>query len=312
MDHTLSTDVEPKKEPRRANNTKTSPMLAAALVIVGVLVMLYPVTSTLWNNHLATKAAQEYAKLEKSAPQEVKDTQWERAHEYNENRTTGPILDPWLARLDENNPEYQEYLDQLSANDAMARLIFPKIKADLPIFHGTDDDTLQKGLGHLFGSDLPVGGKGTHSVITGHTGLANSTMFDHLNKAEKGDVFYVQVSGKKLKYVVDQIKVVLPTETEELRPEQGKDYITLITCTPYGINTHRLLVRGHQVPLDPEDHEVFDKNHGAGWQWWMYALLAAAAVVLLLLLRWLLKNKRDDESQETTETMNDERAGADD
>ena len=194
----------------------------------------------------------------------------------------------------------------------MARLIFPKIKADLPIFHGTDSDTLQRGLGHLFGSDLPVGGKGTHSVITGHTGLANSTMFDHLNKAEKGDAFYVQVSGEKLKYVVDQIKVVLPTETENLRPEQGKDYITLITCTPYGINTHRLLVRGHQVPLDPADHEVFDKNHGAGWQWWMYVLVAAAALVLTLLLRWLLKQKRDRESQETTETMNDEGAGADD
>ncbi|MDK6302405.1 class C sortase [Corynebacterium sp. UMB9976] len=312
MDHTLSTSVEPKKEPRRANSTKTSPVLAAVLVILGVLVMLYPVTSTLWNNYVATKVAQDYAKLEKSIPEEVKNTQWDNAHKYNENRTTGPILDPWLARFDENNPDYQEYLDQLDANDAMARLIFPKIKADLPIFHGTDNDTLQKGLGHLFGSDLPVGGKGTHSVITGHTGLANSTMFDHLNKAEKGDAFYIQVSGEKLKYVVDQIKVVLPTETEDLRPEQGKDYITLITCTPYGINTHRLLVRGHQVPLDESDHEIFDKNHGAGWQWWMYALVAAAALVLLLLLRWLLKQKRDNESQETTETMNDEGAGADD
>ena len=312
MDHTLSTDVEPEKEPRRANSAKTSRVLAAVLVILGVLVMLYPVTSTLWNNYVATKVAQDYAELEKSTPEEVKNTQSDNAHKYNENRTTGPILDPWLARFDENNPDYQEYLDQLDANDAMARLIFPKIKADLPIFHGTDSDTLQRGLGHLFGSDLPVGGKGTHSVITGHTGLANSTMFDHLNKAEKGDAFYVQVSGEKLKYVVDQIKVVLPTETEDLRPEQGKDYITLITCTPYGINTHRLLVRGHQVPLDPADHEVFDKNHGAGWQWWMYALLAAAAVVLLLLLRWLLNHKRDGESRETTETMNDEGAGADD
>ncbi|MGJ4051397.1 class C sortase [Corynebacterium macclintockiae] len=313
MDHPLSTDVESKKEPRRTNSTKkASPVLAMVLVILGILVMLYPVASTLWNNHLATKAAQDYAKLEKNIPQEVKSTQWEKAHDYNTNRTTGPILDPWLARFDKNNPDYQEYLDQLDANDAMARLIFPKIKVDLPVYHGTDSETLQRGLGHLFGSDLPVGGKGTHAVITGHTGLSNSTMFDHLNDAKEGDAFFIQVSGEKLKYEVDQIKVVLPTETEDLRPVSDKDYITLITCTPYGINSHRLLVRGHQVPLDPADNEVFDKNNGAGWQWWMYALVAAAAAVLAVLLWWLRKLKRDRESQETTKTMNDEGVGKDD
>lgn len=199
MDHPLSTDVESKKEPRRTNSTKkASPVLAMVLVILGILVMLYPVASTLWNNHLATKAAQDYAKLEKNIPQEVKSTQWEKAHDYNTNRTTGPILDPWLARFDKNNPDYQEYLDQLDANDAMARLIFPKIKVDLPVYHGTDSETLQRGLGHLFGSDLPVGGKGTHAVITGHTGLSNSTMFDHLNDAKEGDAFFIQVSGEKL------------------------------------------------------------------------------------------------------------------
>lgn len=311
MDHASSTAVELKDKPRRTGSAKANPVLAMVLVILGILVMLYPVASTLWNNHLATKAAQDYAKLEKSIPQEVKNTQWERAHDYNTNRTTGPILDPWLARFDKNNPDYQEYLDQLDANDAMARLIFPEIKADLPVYHGTDHDTLQRGLGHLFGSDLPVGGKGTHSVITGHTGLSNSTMFDHLNDAEEGDAFFIQVSGEKLKYEVDQIKVVLPTETEDLRPVADKDYITLITCTPYGINTHRLLVRGHRVPLDPADNEVFDKNNGAGWQWWMYALVAAAAAVLAVLLWWLRKLKRERESEEVMKTENDGGAGED-
>ena len=231
MDHASSTVVELKDKPRRTGRAKASPVLAMVLVVLGILVMLYPVASTLWNNHLATQAAQDYAELEQNIPQDVKNTQWEKAHDYNTNRTTGPILDPWLARFDKNNPEYREYLDQLNANDAMARLIFPKVKVDLPVYHGTDSKTLQRGLGHLFGSDLPVGGKDTHSVITGHTGLSNSTMFDNLNKAEKGDAFFVQVSGEKLKYVVDQVKVVLPTETEGLRPVAGKDYITLITCT---------------------------------------------------------------------------------
>ncbi len=258
---------------------KNSLMLPAIVVILGLLVMMYPVVSTAWNNYGAAKAAKEYAQLDKDTPQEVKNTQWDKAHEYNEQRTSGPILDPWLNDISPDNPEYAEYLDQLSENDAMARLIFPKIGADLPIYHGTSDDVLQRGLGHLYGSDLPIGGRGTHSVITGHTGLSNATMFDNLSKAEEGDAFYVQVSGHKLKYEIDQIKVVLPDQTEDLRPDESGDYITLITCTPYGVNTHRLLVRGHQVPLEPVDEGVFDQNHSGGWQWWMYALMAAVLAI---------------------------------
>lgn len=258
---------------------KNSLMLPAIVVILGLLVMMYPVVSTAWNNYGAAKAAKEYAQLDKDTPQEVKNTQWDKAHEYNEQRTSGPILDPWLNDISPDNPEYAEYLDQLSENDAMARFIFPKIGVDLPLYHGTSDDVLQRGLGHLYGSDLPVGGRGTHSVITGHTGLSNATMFDNLSKAEEGDAFYVQVSGHKLKYEIDQIKVVLPDQTEDLRPDESGDYITLITCTPYGVNTHRLLVRGHQVPLEPVDGGVFDQNPSGGWQWWMYALMAAVLAI---------------------------------
>lgn len=258
---------------------KNSLMLPAIVVILGLLVMMYPVVSTAWNNYGASKAAKEYAQLDKDTPQEVKNTQWDKAHEYNEQRTSGPILDPWLNDISSDNPEYAEYLDQLSENDAMARFIFPKIGVDLPLYHGTSDDVLQRGLGHLYGSDLPVGGRGTHSVITGHTGLSNATMFDNLSKAEEGDAFYVQVSGHKLKYEIDQIKVVLPNQTEGLTPDESGDYITLITCTPYGVNTHRLLVRGHQVPLEPVDEGVFDQNHSGGWQWWMYALMAAVLAI---------------------------------
>nr|WP_240393822.1 class C sortase [Corynebacterium lactis] len=284
------------QQPEQAK--KNSLVLPAILVILGMLVMLYPVVSTAWNNYAQQKASSEYNKLETSVPQEVKDTQWERAHAYNESRKTGPILDPWLNSINDQNPQYAEYLDQLNATDAMARLIFPKIKADLPVYHGTSDDTLQKGLGHLYGSDLPVGGAGTHSIITGHTGLSNATLFDNLVKAKKGDPLYVQVSGHKLKYVVDQIKVVLPHETDELKPVEGQDFITLITCTPYGINTHRLLVRGHQVAMDPSESVIFDKNHGAGWQWWMYALLAAVFTVGAALAWWVWRQKQKQDAEE--------------
>ncbi|MDY3127257.1 MAG: class C sortase [Corynebacterium sp.] len=265
--------------------------LAALLVIIGMLVMLYPVVSTMINNYGTTKAAREYAQLEQSVPQENKEQAWDDAHRYNDERSTGPILDPWLARVSEDNPEYAAYLDQLSLTDAMARIVIPSINVDLPVYHGTSEETLQKGLGHLFGSDLPVGGQGSHSVITGHTGLPNATLFDNLKKVKEGDAFYVQVAGHKLKYEVDQVKVVLPHETDSLRAAEGQDYITLITCTPYGINTHRLLVRGHQVPLESGEEQVFAQSAGPGMQWWMWAIIAVVVLIALVSLVWLYRSR---------------------
>ncbi|MDO5032436.1 class C sortase [Corynebacterium sp.] len=276
-------------------------LLPALLVIIGMLVMAYPIVATAWNNHNTTKAAQEYAKLDAAAPQEAKQTQWDAAHNYNSTRTTGPILDPWLNQIDESNADYAEYLTQLSATKAMARIVIPSITVDLPLYHGTEEKTLQEGLGHLYGSDLPVGGPGTHAVITGHTGLTNVTMFDNLAKLTEGDVFYVQVSGHRMKYVVDKRSVVLPTQTEGLRPEEGKDYITLITCTPYGINSHRLLVRGHQVPLDAAEATLLDSTHGSGWQWWMYALLTAVMLAGISLAWWLWHTARRARKPQHTE-----------
>lgn len=308
MGHSFTKVAEKPQHALRA--PRKSLALPVIMVIIGLLVMLYPVVSTAWNNMNTSRIAQEYAKLDKDIPQETHDAAWDAAHAYNEHRTTGPILDPWLNQVADDSPEYAEYLDQLADNDAMARFIFPAIDADLPLFHGTKDETLQRGLGHLYGSDLPVGGESTHSVITGHTGLANSTMFDHLNTAKEGDAFYIQVAGHRLKYVVDQIKVVLPTETEDLQLVTGKDYITLVTCTPYGINSHRLLVRGHRVPLSPEESTIFDGNHGAGWQWWMYLLIAVVAVIGAVFVWWLRRQSqkaaRGGVSQLHTNSENDE------
>ncbi|MGV0408775.1 class C sortase [Corynebacterium resistens] len=294
-------------QPKQPSSRRQGLAIASILVILGVLVMLYPVVSTVLNNYKTVKAAENYSKMEQSVPQEVKDEQWAAAHSYNKHLTTGPILDPWLAQVDEKNVDYARYLRQLSATDAMARLVFPKIKTDLPVYHGTSDDTLQQGIGHLYGADLPVGGAGTHSVLTGHTGLSNATMFDNLKHAREGDAFYIQVSGHKLKYVVDQIKVVKPNESDDLRPVQGQDYITLITCTPYGINTHRLLVRGHAVPLDEGEDLVFEKSHGAGWQWWMYALAAVAVAITVAFLWWLRRQKVQPTAQASRESALTER-----
>ncbi|CAB0981827.1 class C sortase [Corynebacterium diphtheriae] len=260
--------------------------------------IIYPVVSTQWNSWQQNRAAAEYAKLQTSIPAEVSDKEREDAHRYNEERADGPILDPWIDRFVPDNQAYQDYLAVLNSTDAMGRLIIPSVKTDLPIYHGTQEDTLQRGVGHLFGSDLPVGGEGTHFVLTGHTGLPNATLFDNLNDVKENDFFFIQVAGHKLKYQVDQIRVVLPYEVGSLRAEPGKDLVTLVTCTPYGINTHRLLVRGHQVPITEEEKTMLDETQGVVWQWWMYALSVVFIIGLIVLGWWLARQARRVKNQQ--------------
>lgn len=270
------------KKPQRLSRIRV--ILPALVVIIGLAVMLYPVVSTTWNNYQTRQAAADYAKLDQNTPPEVHQQQLESAHHYNKERATGAILDPWAQRLDSTDPDYRAYLGELNTLGAMGRIIIPAINTDLPIYHGTSEESLQRGVGHLYGTDLPVGGEGTHSVLTGHTGLPDNTMFDNLGKLKVGDTFYIQVSGEKLKYEVHSTEVVLPEQTDSLKVQPGQDLVTLITCTPYGINTHRLLVHAHRVPLEPEDNAIFEKTGGLVWQWWMYLLVAAA----ILLLGWVL------------------------
>lgn len=269
-------------------------LITLALIALGFLALLYPVVSTHFNNAHQREVAQHYDKILSTMPEETKNTELERAVKFNENQLDGPILDPWLARISPDNEEYRAYLDQLNITEAMARLRIPGINVDLPILHGTDDRTLEHGVGHLFGSALPTGGIGNHTVLTGHTGLATATLFDNLNRLEEGDAFYIQVMGEMLKYHIDQIKVVRPEETEDLLRVPDKDYVTLVTCTPYGINTHRLLVRGVRVPLDVEEKRIVEKSTSSIWQWWMIAILVAVAVMAVSLL-WLFYRAKHKE-----------------
>ncbi|MCQ9343737.1 class C sortase [Corynebacterium kozikiae] len=281
-------------------------IIAVLLIVLGLGVLLYPVVATQLNNFSQAKAARDYAKLEQSAPQEVLDLAWQEAHLYNEQRSSsGGIMDAWNDRADETSEAYQrylEYLSQLADTDAMGRIIIPAINSDLPIYHGTSEDSLGRGVGHLYGTDLPVGGEGRHSVLSAHTGLQNATLWDNLVKLKEGDAFYLSVAGHKLKYQVDQIKVVEPHVTEDLVRVEGQDYITLVTCTPYGINTHRLLVRGHQVPLDPAEEKVFDPSNGMQWQWWMWVIVGASVVIIALLV-WWLRRLRKPQQQRTENSI---------
>lgn len=266
-------------------------VVPALIILVGISVLLYPVVSTQWNNYIQRQVIEEYSSEITEAPREQLNAAVEAAREYNANSGGGPILDPWLARVSEDNQDYQHYLEQLSGLRAMSQVSIPSIDSSLPVYHGSTEEVLQKGLGHLYGTSLPVGGEGTHSVITGHTGLTTSTMWDNLVDVKEGDAIYVNTFGEKMKYQVTSTEVVLSHETESLAQQPDKDLMTLITCTPYGVNSHRLLVHAERVPLDSEDETAFDQKNRIV-QWWMWALLIIALLAIAYLIHWIRKERR--------------------
>ena len=271
------------------------------LLLAGILVLLYPVFATQYNNARQERIASEFSAVAEQAGPDAVAESLRRADEYNLKASESPILDPWLDAQRPGTAQYQDYLSQLNLNDVMATIKIPSIDVNLPIYHGTDTATLDKGVGHLFGTALPVGGESTHTVLTGHTGLGNATMFDQLTSVKMGDYFYIETAGRHLKYQVTDIRVVLPHETESLNKVEGKDLATLITCTPYGVNTHRLLVTGERVPMDEEAVAAEAAQvKGSIMKPWMIAVLASVVVILGIAgVIWLRSRKRKgEESQE--------------
>ena len=215
------------------------------------------------------------------------------AQEYN-----AALLDTRIALIDPFDAEFNKlYKDTPYSNllnydsqGIMGFLEIPAIKVKLPIYHGTSPAVLQKGVGHLEGSSLPVGGESTHSILTGHTGLNKAKLFTDLTSVQKGDMFFVSVLGRKMAYVVDDINVVLPDDTSRLQVVEGKDYVTLITCTPYGVNDHRLLVRGVRTEYTAEEYEGEQKKDSTKDSLWISAYKKALAigVVAVIVLAILL------------------------
>lgn len=293
MAHAVKTRDESAKT--QSSRRDLIPLL---LVLLGIIVMCYPVIGTYYKNVQQTQVADAYRKSVTSNPEDY-SAMLDEARRYNQEKTGGPILDPWLARVSKDNRPYQDYLEQLNPTwtpaQPIAALAIPSIESVLPVYHGTDAEILEHGVGHLYGSALPVGDDGTHTVLTGHSGLTNATLFDHLNKVQVGDRVFLTVFGEQLAYEVDAIDVVLPTEISSLQPEDGKDLLTLITCTPYGINSHRLLVRAHRIPVDPQEaDEAFQSQ--SNWQWWMTLVVAIVLIALLLLA---LRRRKNDKKAGT-------------
>ena len=209
---------------------------------LGLLVFLYPAISQYWNSKVQSRVVADYQKMMQSMSEEDFSSYFEEAYAYNEA----------LAALDYPLTEYpavEGYDDilNLSGNGVIGYISIEKLQIDLPVYHGISPQVLNIAAGHMKGSSLPVGGEGTHAVLSAHRGLPNAKLFTDLDKMQVGDTFTVTVLGEILTYEVDQVRIVLPNDASDLLIEPGKDYVTLLTCTPYGINTHRLLVRGHRI-----------------------------------------------------------------
>lgn len=266
-------------------------------LVLAMLVFLSPVVLTHYKNVEQHRIAENYSRGVDKLPEREREEAFAEAQAYNAQLPEVGAPDPWVNGVDTSSPDYQRYLDTLHQIGAMARVRVPSVGIDLPVYHGTSTDVLAHGVGHLYGTALPVGGEGNHAVLTGHTGLATLTMFDNLTHIKVGDVFTVEVMGKTMAYEVDQIETVLPDQVEALRADEGRDLLTLVTCTPYGINSHRLLVRGERTELPAE----LDQSYHSPWQPWMIAAIFIATLVLLYLLWWFLAGRKRKKKEEELE-----------
>lgn len=264
-----------------------STIIIALIFLAGLGFLLYPTVSNLWNRAHQSRAIATYTKQVEKLDDSQNKEMLKAARKYN--KSLLKKSDHWkLSKKDKK--KYESLLD-VSGTGIMGYIEVPKIDCSLPIYHGTDEGALQIAIGHLEGSSLPVGGKSTHCVLSGHRGLPSARLFTDLDQMEEGDVFVLNVLGRKLAYEVEQIKVVLPDEMSDLEIVQEKDLCTLVTCTPYGINTHRLLVRGHRTKYIEEtvvrvQKEAEKKETG------IWLLAGGGAVFLIIIIIVVVKRRR--------------------
>ena len=250
-------------------------------LLTGLSLLLYPTISDWWNSFHQSRAIASYVETVEELDDDAYAQLWEDAQAYNEALSQDNSR---FQTSEEESVRYNELLN-LSGTGIMGYVEIPSIDVTLPIYHGTDEAVLQVGVGHIEGSSLPVGGPGTHTVLSGHRGLPSATLFTDLDQLDMGDVFLLHVLGETLTYQVDQIRIVEPDDVSLLALEEGEDLCTLVTCTPYGVNSHRLLVRGYRVE-NLEEEQVWQISGEAGRVDFRLVALALALPILLLLLLW--------------------------
>lgn len=268
-------------------NKVTTWILVLAL-LAGLSLLLYPTVSDYWNSLHASQAVATYAEDVKSIDKTQYDELLAAAHSYNESLHTR-TNDFYLT--DEQQAAYDTLLN-IGQTGIMGYIEIPVIKLSLPIYHGTSDSVLQIAVGHLDWTSLPVGGTGTHCVLSGHRGLPSAKLFTNLDQMKTGDTFVIRVLDEVLTYEVDQILIVEPNDTSALTIEAGKDLCTLVTCTPYGINSHRLLVRGHRVENTPEAKMIRVVADAIQIEPLIVAPVVAAPVLLILFVMLMLPKRK--------------------
>ena len=263
--------------------------------LVGICILLYPAFSSYWNSKTQSRAITNYESVLENLKPEDYAAIFENAHAYNKAlyETDFPLTD---------YPDVPGYNDTLciTGNDMIGYLKIDRIGVELPIYHGTSDSVLSRGVGHLQGSSLPVGGENTHSVMSAHRGLPSAKLFTDLDRMEIGDTFQIVVLDQVLTYQVDQIKVITPRELGDLQIVEGMDYCTLFTCTPYGINTHRLLVRGVRIETMKEKPALYVSNEAFRIEPLLVTPAVAAPMLLVLLIHLLVKYREPPKNTQQT------------
>ena len=258
--------------------SRKSTIILLVTFFIGLSVLLYPSISSYWNSKTQTKAIIDYEGMLARIKAEDFSTYFEEADEYNRklNQLEAPFTDC------EELPEYWDILD-VSGTGMMGYITIPKISQELPVYHSTRDSVLAIAVGHYQGSSLPVGGASTHSVVSAHRGLPSATLFTHLDRMEVGDLFYFTILDRVFTYEVDQIHIVEPHDVSLIQVEEGMDYCTLLTCTPYGINSHRLLVRGHQVD-ESQEKNIYIANEAYRVDPMIVMPIVALPIIFILLV----------------------------
>lgn len=276
--------------------------LAVLFFLLALGLTVYPIFSSRYNEVHQSQIHTEYRDAVNALPDTAIPEARAAAQSYNEELWSS-IVQYGSYSKDSVTSAMEEYagLLDLTGTGTMGYVHIPKLAVSLPIYHGTEEETLDRGVGHLIGSSLPIGGSSTHAILTGHSGLASQKMFSDLDKLEVGDTFYLEVLNEFLAYEVDQINTVLPHDTAYLGLEEGKDLCTLVTCTPFGVNTHRLLIRGHRIAYTPEDEESptielaetsepVDSTWEQEYEKGVYFAIGVVVVIcLILFLGWLMQ-----------------------
>lgn len=260
-------------------------------LIIALSVLLYPTVSNYLYEKNCSKVISSYDEHAVQLSEQEKKEMLEGARKYNQELLGNlDLQDPFSPVKEEADKRYQGLLDTNGAG-MMGYIRIPKIDVELPIYHGTEESVLQSGVGHFEGTSLPVGGESTHAVLTGHRGLPSKLLFTDLDEMEIGDIFYIKILGETLAYQVNQILTVLPEDTKELSIVRGEDYVTLVTCTPYAVNTHRLLIRGIRIPYEEAIAQVPDEEVTPELPFQVKLLILAIMILIVIFVFYLIWKK---------------------